>query len=152
MARRANEVQRSIDEFLAEVKEADAEAILQGVMAACALIAYADGEVVQQERKRMLAVIPRFTTLRFFPQSELVEAFEAASGWFEDSHSDGTRRAMEAIGRIRQHERYRIPLLRACHAIATADDAFDPRERKALAGICSALDLDPADYGLEDRA
>lgn len=151
MPRRQNDLQRSIDEFLTEISEPEADVILKGVMAACALIAYADGNVAEEERKRMLSVIPRFTTLRFLPQSELIEAFDTATGWFESAHTDGRRRALEAIGRVRQHQRYRIPLLRACHAIATADQAFDTSEREALVSICGALDLDPADYGLRER-
>lgn len=152
MPRTQNDLQRSIDEFLAEVSEADADVILEGVMAACALIAYADGKVAHEERTRMLSVIPRFTTLRYFPQSELIDAFETATGWFEAEPIDGKLRALEAIGRIRQHERYKMPLLRACHAIATADHSFDAREQEALVIICAALDLDPADYGLKEHA
>jgi tellurite resistance protein TerB len=151
MPRRQNDLQRSIDEFLAEVSEPDADVILEGVMAACALIAYADGRVAPEEQARMLTVIPRFSTLRFFPQSDMIEAFETATGWFEIAPAEGRRRALSAIGRIRQHERYRLPLLRACHAIAVADQNFDAREREALVSICGALDLDPADFGLRYR-
>lgn len=99
----------------------------------------------------MLTVIPRFTTLRFFAQSEMIDAFETATGWFETSYADGRRRALEVIGRVRQRQRYRLPLLRACHAIAVADQNFDTREREVLISICAALDLDPADFGLRER-
>lgn len=152
MPRRPSDLQRHIDEFLAEVSEPDAEVVLEGVMAACALIAYADGKVTQDERQRMLSVVPRFGTLRFLPQRDLIAAFESATGWFESAHADGRRRAMEAVGRLRLHHRCRIPLLRACHAIATADRTFDTRERDALVSICDALDLDPGDYGLREQA
>lgn len=152
MPQRSNDLQRSIDEFLVELDEPDSDVILSGVIAACALIAYADGEVTQEERQRMLSIIPRFTALRFLPQRDLLEAFEAATGWFETAHEDATARALEAIGRVRRYQKYRMPLLRACHAIATADHTFDTREREALVSICVALDLDPADYGLKERA
>lgn len=151
MPRTQNDLQRSIDEFLAEVNEPDADVILEGVMAACALIAYADGQVAPEERTRMLAVIPRFTTLRFFSKSDVIDAFDTATGWFETAYLEGRRRALEAIGRVRQHEEYRVPLLRACHAIAVADQAFDSCEREVLVSICGALDLNPADFGLGER-
>lgn len=134
---------------MAEISEPDAEVILEGVMAACALIAYSDGKVTQDERQRMLSVIPRFAALRFLSQGELIRAFETATGWFEVAPADGRRRAMAAIGRVREHRRCRIPLLRACHAIATADSAFDRRERESLISICTALDLDPGEFGLK---
>lgn len=150
MSRQAIDVQRHIDEFLAEVTEPDIDVVLEGVMAACALIAYADGTVTQDERQRMLSVIPRFAALRFLSRSELVDAFETATGWFEAGPAAGRRRAMQAIARVRGHRGCRVPLLRACHAIATADSVFDRRERDALIGICGALDLDPAEYGLRE--
>lgn len=150
MPRQQIGLQRQIDEFLAEISEPDAEVILEGVMAACAFIAYADGKVTRDERQRMLSVVPRFTALRFLSESELVDAFETAAGWFEAAHTDGRRRAIEAISRVRHHQSCRVPLLRACHAIATADCAFDRREREALVSICDALDLDPAEYGLRE--
>lgn len=151
MPRQPIDVQRHIDEFLARISEPDAEVVLEGVMAACALIACADGKVTQDERQRVLSVAPRFTALRFLPQSALIRAFETATGWLEVAHADGRRRAMAAIGRVREHRTCRIPLLRACHAIATADSAFDRREREALISICGALDLDPAEFGLKAR-
>lgn len=152
MPRQQNDLQRDIDAFLAEINEPDVGLVLEGVMAACALIAYADGRVAQEERLRMLSIIPRFTTLRFFPKDELIDAFETATAWFEAGSTDGRCRALEAIGRIRDHERYRAPLLRACHSIATADQTFDVRERETLISICDALGLDAVEYGLKSRA
>lgn len=151
MGRHSGDVPRELDGFLAEVEEPNAEEILESVMAACALIAYADGRVTPEERLRMLSVIPRFTALRYFSDSELSGAFEAATGWFEAAPADGKVRALEAIGRVRRHQGCRVPLLRACHAIATADRRFDRREREALADICGALGLDPGEYGLKQR-
>jgi tellurite resistance protein TerB len=152
MTRRQNDLQRSIDEFLADVSEPDADLVLDGVMAACALMAYADGTVSREERMRMLSIVPRFASLRSFSQSELVEAFERATAWFDAKHEDGALLALQTIRRVRQHPRYARPLLRACHAIATVDRTFDSRERQALISICVALDLDPAEYGFKESA
>lgn len=152
MRRRSNDLQRSIDEFLIELDEPDSDVVLEGVMAACALIAYADGKVTEEERLRMQSIIPRFATLRFLPQDDLTGAFETATGWFETDPEGARRRALEAVARVGQCERFRRPLLRACHAIAVADHVFDVREREALVTICGALDLDPADYGLKEPA
>jgi tellurite resistance protein TerB len=150
MNRRQNDLQRSIDEFLADVSDPDADLVLDGVMAACALMAYADGAVAREERMRMLSIVPRFASLRFFSQAELIDAFERAAARFEDAQEDGALSALQTIRRVREHPRYARPLLRACHAIATADRTFDSRERQALVSICVALDLDPGEYGLRE--
>ncbi|GAB2179750.1 tellurite resistance TerB family protein [Dongia sp. agr-C8] len=152
MPRQANELQRSIDDALIDLSEPDADAVLEAVMAGFALVAYADGKVTQEERLRVRSIIPRFATLRFLPQRDLTQAFETATGWFESGPADAKRRALDLIRRVGRDQKVGIPLLRACHAIATADQAFDASEREALISICGALNLNPADYGLKQPA
>jgi tellurite resistance protein TerB len=150
MPSRKHEQDRAISEFIREIGATDPDLLLASVMAGCAIIAYADGEATPDEQKRMLSLIHRFQPLGAFSRSDLANAFEQASGEFDNDRHEGERKALMAVRRICGQRRHAVMLLKTCQAIASADGIVDPREWHAMVKICRSLDLNPADHGLID--
>lgn len=139
---------QAINEFFNELGGAEAELLLDCVIAGCAIVAYADGRVTQEERKRMMGQIRRFEPLRGFGNGDLADSFERATVAFADDHDEGERRALALVGQLRDRRRMASMLLRTCHAIASTDGVIDPEEHQAMIRICWALGLDPANHEL----
>lgn len=121
---------------------------MDAVVAACALVAQADGWVTPDERKRMTERMRRTPSIAFFGVAEVVLAFEALTIRFERDLQDGEATAEDAIVHLRgQPGPSRLLIETAC-SVAEADGGFDAEERDVILRLCRLLDLDPAPYGL----
>ena len=141
---------RSWEEFSAEVHRAKNEHLMEGIVAGCALVAYADGWVTEVEHDRMLRLIRNFEPIIAFGLDDVIVTFEAMTKQFADDQKAGERVALEAVARIKGAQRYPALLVETCCAIADADGGFDAEERAAAIRICECLGLDPANFGLAE--
>lgn len=141
---------RTWEEFNAEVHRARSEHLLEGIIAGCAIVAYADGWATQEERDRMLGLIRGFEPIAAFGLDDALATFEALSDRFVSDHERAERESLEAVARLRGAQRYPALLVEACCAIAAADGGFDAEERNAAIRICSVLGLDPAQFNIAD--
>jgi len=121
---------------------------MDAVVAACALVAQADGWVTPDERKRMIDRMRRSPSIAFFGVDEVVLAFEALKTRFDHDPDDAGAMAEDAISKLRgQSGPSRLLIETAC-SVAEADGGFDAEERDVILRLCGILDLDPAPYGL----
>lgn len=121
---------------------------MDAVVAACALVAQADGWVTPEERKRMIDRMRHSPTIAFFGVNEVVLAFEALNMRFERDLDDGEATAEVAVARLRgQPGPSRLLIETAC-SVAEADGGFDAEEREVILRLCHLLSLDPARYDL----
>jgi tellurite resistance protein TerB len=150
MPSRQQALKQAIDEFLQEIGGAETEQLLESVMAGCAVVAYADGKVVAEEKERMMSLIHRFAPLQAFDRAHLDHLFDITTHNFESDRHEGERKALIVVSRLRRSRRHAVMLLKICQAIASADGFVDPREWHALVRLCRSLDLKPTDYGLLD--
>lgn len=121
---------------------------MDALVAACALVAQADGWVTPQERKRMIERMGQCPSVRFFGLHEVVVGFEALNLRFERDLDDGEATAEAAISRLRgQPGPSRLLIETAC-SVAEADGGFDAEEREVILRLCRLLDLDPGRYEL----
>lgn len=121
---------------------------MDAVVAACALVAQADGWVTPDESKRMIDRIRRSSSIAFFGVDEVVLAFEALKIRFDHDPDDAGAMAEDAISKLRgQSGPGRLLIETAC-SVAEADGGFDSEERDVVLRLCRMLDLDPAPYGL----
>jgi len=140
----------SWDEINDEIKQAENEHLMEGIVAGCALVAYANGFVTDSEHDRMVGLIRGFEPIATFGIDEVVETFEAATSRFIADPTDGEASALKAVARVKGANKYPALLVKTCCAIAAADGGFDAEERKAVIRICGALGLDPAEFAVED--
>ncbi len=143
---------QSWEELIAESPPQYNQRILEGVVAGCAIMAYADGWVTDDERRRMLGLIRRFEPIAVFGLDDINGYFEEISAIFIDDHDKGERESLAILSRLGGESRNAALLVEACCAIASADSCFDADERAAAVRICEALGLDPADFDLADAA
>lgn len=121
---------------------------MDAVVAACALVAQADGWVTPDERKRMIDRMRESASIRFFGLHEVVVGFEALTMRFDRDLDDGEATAEAAIAQLRgQPGPSRLLIETAC-SVAEADGGFDAEERAALLRMCELLDIDPARFDL----
>lgn len=121
---------------------------MDAVVAACALVAQADGWVTAQERKRMIDRMSQSPTIRFFGLHEVTVGFEALNTRFDRDPEDGERTAEAAVAVLRGRPGPSHLLIDTACSVAEADGGFDAEEREVILRLCRLLDLDPARYGL----
>lgn len=141
---------RSWEDFNDEVHRAQNEHLMEGIVAGCALVAYADGWVTEEERVRMLGLIRGFEPIAAFGLDDVATTFESMTARFASDQKAGEQAALEAVAQLKGAGRYPELLVEACCAIAAADGGFDAEERLAAIRICETLGLNPAEFGLAE--
>ena len=141
---------QSWDAFNDEIKQAENEHLMEGIVAGCALVAYADGWVTDDEHDRMVSLIRGFEPIATFGIDDVLATFETATSRFIADQADGEVAALKAVARIKGAGKYPALLVKTCCAIAAADGGFDAEERKAVIRICKVLGLDPATFDIAD--
>ena len=141
---------RSWEEFNDEIHRAQNEHLMEGIVAACALVAYADGWVTEEERVRMLGLIRGFEPIAAFGLDDVTTTFTSMTEWFETDQKAGEKAALDAIAKLKGVSRHPVLLVEACCAIAAADGGFDEEERLAVVRICETLGLEARAFGLAD--
>lgn len=141
---------RSWEDFSDEVHRAQNEHLMEGIVAGCALVAYADGWVTEAEHDRMLGLIRGFEPIAAFGLDDVIATFEAMTKQFADDQKAGEQVALEAVAKIKGAQQYPTLLVETCCAIADADGGFDAEERVAAVHICETLGLNPDDFGLAE--
>lgn len=121
---------------------------MDAVVAACAMVAQADGWVTPDERTRMLDRMRNSPTIAFFGADDVLLMFEALNLRFERDLDEGEATAEIAIARLRgQPGPSRLLIETAC-SVAQADGGFDAEERDVIMRLCKILGLDPASFAL----
>jgi tellurite resistance protein TerB len=141
---------QSWDEVKDEIRQAENEHLMEGIVAGCALVAYADGWVTDQEHDRMLGLIRGFEPITTFGIEDVIATFESVTSRFIADQKRGEAAALMAVAQLRGAACYPTLLVKTCCAIAAADGGFDAEERKVVIRICEALALDPATFDLAD--
>jgi tellurite resistance protein TerB len=134
-------------ELRSQLEDADTS-VVEGVVAGCALVAYADGWVTPEETRRMRGLILRFEPASALGAAAAVQMFEDLTLEFGSDHDAGEARALELVSRLADHPQHSELLVDTCCAIAEADGGFDAEEREMILKICSLLNVDPARHGL----
>lgn len=121
---------------------------LDALVAACVLVAHADGWVTPEERRRTVERLRMSPAVAAFNTYEIVVAFDQLAAHFDHDPDDGERRAEAAVRRFRGPEAAGRRLIEVACAVADADGGFDGAERDTVLRLCRLLGLDPAGSGL----
>lgn len=140
-----NEVSTNLKTEVTKVRNQD---FLEGVVAGCALVAYADGVVKPEEKQKMMGFLRVSEVLSVFDTSDVIKLFEKFSDQFEFDPAIGEANALKAVNKVKKKEGEARLLVRVCCAIGASDGDFDNAERKSVSKICSELGLNPADFDL----
>lgn len=136
------------DKLTAEVARFKNREFMEAVVAGCALVASADGDINAAEKQKMVGYIQNSSELKVFDLKEVITLFQDICQKFEFDHQIGRAEALRVIGRLRAQEDAARLLVRVCCAIGAADGAFDESERAVCRTICGELGLIAADFDL----
>jgi tellurite resistance protein TerB len=121
---------------------------MEGLVAGCALVSAADGNIDSAEKQRMTGFIQNSAELKVFDLGDVIKSFNAYCEKFEFDAEIGKAEALRAVGKLRTKPDAARLLVRVCRAIGSADGDFDESERAVCRTICTELGLNPADFEL----
>lgn len=121
---------------------------LEGVMAACAIVATTDGEVSLAEQVRVDQILETLDQLKVFDPHEGVDIFREYTDAILENPERGHEDALEVIARIAQDPETGALLLRVCIAVSEADGELSLADQIEIVSICTRFGIDPADCGL----
>jgi tellurite resistance protein TerB len=121
--------------------------LLEGAMAACAMIAAGDGQIEAQERQKTAEFVRRHPSMKHFDGSEAGRLFLQFCGEFDFDAGMGQTACLKQISEVRGDEK-RTLVMQLALAIAKSDGEFEPGEKVAATKICDTLGLSRSDFGL----
>ncbi len=136
------------DKITAEVGKFRNREFMEAVVAGCALVAAADGDISSDEKRKMTGFIQNSPELKVFDTKEVIDAFNSIVSQFEFDTEIGRAEALRKVARIGKKPDAARLLVRVCAAIGSADGNFDDSERAVCRLICNELSLNPADFDL----
>jgi tellurite resistance protein TerB len=142
---RFNEVSSSLK---TEVTKFRNKTFLEGVVAGCALVAYADGTVKPEEKQKMMGFLENSDVLSVFDVTDVIGMFEKYAKSFEFDYKIGEANALKAVGNLKSKETEARLMVRVCCAIGAADGNFDDDEKASVRKICGELGLNPKEFDL----
>ena len=117
-------------------------------MAACALIAAADGKIDTQERSRTAAFITSSDKLKAFDVGALRSKYDAYCDKVTRDFDFGKIELIQVVGKAAKKPEEARAVVQLAVVIANADGDFDEKEQLIMREIIYALKLDPAQFGL----
>ncbi len=142
---KANEVSNTLRD---EVKKIKNQSFLEGVVAGCTLVAFADGVVRPEEKQKMMGFMRNNDALSAFDSGDIIKLYEKFAGRFEFDRSIGEADALQAVAKLKKSENEARLLVRVCCSIGSSDGTFDALEQEMVRKICRELGLNPADFDL----
>lgn len=119
---------------------------MDAIVAACALVAQADGWVTADERRRMVERIRKSPAVALFGVQEVLQGFETLNERFDRDFDDGVVVAETAIRRLAGRSGPSRLLVETACEVAEADGGFDAEERDVVLRLCKLLNLAPATF------
>jgi tellurite resistance protein TerB len=136
------------DKLASEVTKFKNREFMDAVVAGCALVSAADGDISAEEKLKMTGYIQNSQELKVFDLKDVIQSFQDVCSQFEFDYQIGKAEALKTIGKIRKKEDAARLLVRVCCAIGGADGSFDEKEQAMCRLICNELGLNPANFDL----
>jgi tellurite resistance protein TerB len=128
------------DRLEREAATAGREDLMEAMIAACAIIAYADGALADVERRRVMQLMRALPEFRGFSRDAVAEEFASHERAFAYDPVAARQKALVALETLRPHVQQTRILLSACMQVLEADGIHHPLEYAALNMIGKALD------------
>lgn len=126
---------------------------LRATMAACALVATADGKVSIVERVRVDQILETIEALKIFDPHEAVDLFNEFADAILESPHEGHDKALLALADAAGDEDTKALIVRICCAISEVkhdetDNVSFAADQIEIVSLCSRLGVDPKSCGL----
>ena len=138
-----------MEKLVDEARHYRSKEFLKSVMAVCALVALADGELQVVERQRIFQAFARVPALR---ELDLHKALQILQDYAGALREDGATAKVVLYRKVRRmagkHKRTRT-MMRLAYMIITADDEVHEAELNEFRHLCGLLNLDPGQVWAE---
>lgn len=131
-----------------ELKKHKSKGVLQAMMAGCAYVAAADGEITPAEKQKMQGLVRNSSITSVYDGDEAIKIFNEFAGKFAFEFEAGKSDALMAIGKMKGDPAVARMIIRGCIIIGGADGNFDDYEKAVVREICRELGQPPADFDL----
>ncbi|MCC7279847.1 MAG: tellurite resistance TerB family protein [Chromatiaceae bacterium] len=145
LKQQASTIQQTLGDEMTRFKNRD---LMEGVVAGCAMVGYANGTVSAAEKQKMMGFLQSSDAMKVYDITQVLDTFGRFSRQFEFDTDIGQAEALKVIGKLRNKPDEARLLVRVCCAIGSSDGDFEDSERQAARSICRELGLDPADFYL----
>ena len=139
-----------VDNYQSHMERQRNQAFLNGVMAACALVATADGQVSFAQRVRVDQVIETLDALKVFDPHEGVNIFNEFTDEILKEPKLGHENAFQAMAEIARVPENGALMVRICCAVSAANGEKSLADQIEITSLCSRLGLDPGECGIYD--
>jgi tellurite resistance protein TerB len=130
------------------VKKFRSKAFMEAVTAGCAMVAFADGVVAPEEKRKMASFIQSNEALKVYDITQVLASFDKFIGLMNTDIYIGKGEALKVIGKLKKNEEQSRLLVRVCCAIGASDGNFDDGEKAVVREICTELGLNSSEFGL----
>ena len=137
-----------LTDYRAQIERHKNKPFLDGTMAACALIAIADGEVSFSERIRVDQIIDALEALKVFDPHEAVDVFNRYCTKIIDSPQQGREQAMQAMRTAADTEEKAGLMVRVFLGICESGGESSLVKQIEVVMLCSMIGKNPKDLGL----
>ena len=144
LKRNVTDARESLNNEITKFKSKD---LLEAVVASCAMVAYADGNISSEEKQKMIGYLKTSDQLKAFSQNDVIKLFQKYIEKFEFDTTIGTGEVMQTVSKFRGKPQGQL-IVRVCCAIGAADGDFDDKEKTVVRRMCSELALNPQDFEL----
>ena len=121
---------------------------LKAAMAACALVAVADGKVSFSQRMRVDQILETLDKLKVYDPHEGVDLFNDFVDQILASPKRGHAKALEAIRSIPEKKNGARMLIRLCLAVSEKNGKISLVEQVEIVSLCNLLGIDPKEVNL----
>lgn len=142
-----DKLKEGLDESIKQFKKFKSKSLMEGTLAACAMVANANGIIKPEEKRKMMGYIQRNEALSVYDTNEVIKVFDKFINDFSFDLEIGKGEALKAIGKIKNKDEGQL-LIRVCCSIGAADGDFDNDEKQCVREICGTLGLDCTQFGL----
>lgn len=136
---RRPEARYSEHEVKSEAGTAGRDRLMEAMVAACALVARADGVIDESERRRIFRMLLTVPVFKGFSKDAIAAELERQERRFSYEPYSAHDRALDVIEALQASPGEARLLLSACHEVLLADGRDHPAEYKALSEIGRAL-------------
>ncbi|NQV82974.1 MAG: TerB family tellurite resistance protein [Rhodospirillales bacterium] len=134
-------VQSIVDTLRHAYKKYDNRSFLESVIAASAMVAFADGNVSFPERVKFDQVLEIIERLKIYDPHEAVELFDGYVAELRRDNATGSRDLLKIIGDGLGTKQDKILVLKICWAISRADGKIPHKERDVINLIANYLNV-----------
>ena len=121
---------------------------LKAAMAACALVAIANGKVSFSQRVRVDQILETLDKLKTYDPHEGVDLFNDYVDQILASPKAGHAKAVEAVQSVAENKETARMLIRLCLAVSERNGEISLVEQIEIVSLCNLVGIDPAEVNL----